>query len=181
MARLGEPAKQPAVRRTATSCSLRHNALATSPALSGPIIDPFSGNPFPGNIIPSNRLDPVSVNLANTYMPLPNQPGTINYAFLSGAKTNWDQGLARIDYRWRERDQFSGHYMGHNWNQAVYSANPCIPVRVALPEPEHVSMQHVHTFSPTLVNEFRFGYHRGSRNSTNPRKNTDFTASSNRN
>ena len=28
-----------------------------------------------------------------------------------------------------------------------------------------------------MVNEFRFGYHRGSRNSTNPRKNTNFTAS----
>ena len=108
-------------------------------ALSSPIIDPLSGNPFPGNIIPPNRLDPVSVNLANTYMPLPNQPGTINYAFLSGANTNWDQGLARIDYRWRERDQFSGHYMGHNWKQAVSPPIPAIPVRVALPEPEHVS------------------------------------------
>ncbi len=146
-------------------------------ALSTPIIDPKSGNPFPGNIIPQNRLDPVSVNLANTYMPLPNQPGTINYAFLSGSNTNWDQGLARIDYRWRERDQFSGHYMGHNWNQKV--APPIAAFASESPYlNQNMSLQSVHTFSPTLLNEFRFGYHRGTRNSTNPRKNTDFTASS---
>jgi len=109
-------------------------------------------------------------------MPLPNQSGPINYAFLSRANTNWDQGLARIDYRWGERDQLSGHYMGHNWNQVVI---PQIPVFQS-ESPylnQNISMQHVHTFSPTFVNEFRFGYHRGSRNSTNPRKNTDFTAS----
>jgi Carboxypeptidase regulatory-like domain/TonB dependent receptor/TonB-dependent Receptor Plug Domain len=144
--------------------------------LSVPIIDPFTGNPFAGNVIPPNRLNAVSVDLVNTYMPLPNQPGTVNYAFLSGSNTNWDQGLARIDYRLRERDQFSGHYMAQNWKQAI---SP--PISLFQSEGtylnQNISAQHVHTFSPTLVNEFRFGYHRGSRNSTNPRKNTDFTAS----
>jgi len=144
--------------------------------LSTPIIDPFSGNPFPGNIIPTNRLDPVSVNLANQYLPLPNQPGSINYAFLSRSNTNWDQGLVRIDYRWRESDQFSGHYIGHNWNQAVIPPIPTFQSESPYLN-QNIAFQHVHTFSPTLVNEFRIGYHRGTRNSTNPRKNTDFTAS----
>ena len=86
----------------------------------------------------------------NTYMPLPNQPGTINYAFLSGSNTNWDQGLARIDYRPRERDQFSGHYMGQNWKQAI---SP--PISLFQSEGtylnQNISVQHVHTFSPHLA------------------------------
>ena len=144
--------------------------------LSDPIIDPFTGNPFPGNIIPTDRLDPVSVSLADKFLPLPNRSGDLNYAFLSRANTNWDQGLTRVDYRLSERDQFSAHYMAQNWKQVVIPA-----VAVFRSESpylnQNVQGQHVHTFSPTLLNEFRFGYHRGSRNSTNPRKNTDFTAS----
>jgi hypothetical protein len=150
--------------------------LGNFSALSDPITDPLTGNPFPGNIIPANRLNPVSVSLVNTYMPLPNQAGTVNYAFLSRANTKWDQGLARIDYRWSDRDQFSGHYMGHNWNQAIIPQIPIFQSETPYLN-QNISVQHVHTFSPTLVNEFRFGYHRGNRNSTNPRKNTDFTAS----
>lgn len=145
-------------------------------ALSTPIVDPFTGTPFPGNIIPTARLDPVSVALADQYLPLPNRSGDLNYAFLSRANTNWDQGLTRIDYRLSDRDQFSGHYMIQNWNQVVI---PAVPVfRSESPYlNQNIQGQHVHTFSPTLLNEFRFGYHRGSRDSTNPRKNTDFTAS----
>ena len=44
-------------------------------AVSGAITDPLSGNPFPGNMIPANRLNPVSVDLINQYMPLPNVAG----------------------------------------------------------------------------------------------------------
>lgn len=84
--------------------------------LSDPIIDPFTGNPFPGNIIPTNRLDPVSVSLADKFLPLPNRSGDLNYAFLSRANTNWDQGLTRVDYRLSERDQLSAHYMAQNWH-----------------------------------------------------------------
>ena len=64
-------------------------------AVSTRIIDPLNGLPFPGNIIPMDRLNPVSVNLTNTYMPLPNQPGAVNYAFLSQATTKWDQATER--------------------------------------------------------------------------------------
>src|SRR5213593_2372984 len=35
----------------------------------------------------------------------------------------------------------------------------------------------LNTFSPTRLNEICFGYHRGNRTATNPRKNTDFKAS----
>src|SRR5262245_53841632 len=41
-------------------------------SVTTPIIDPLNRQPFPGNIIPRARLNPVSVNLINTYMPAPN-------------------------------------------------------------------------------------------------------------
>ena len=80
-ARLGEPAQQPGVRWSASRLCW-HSAAETFLRCPPRSLTHSAGIPFPGNIIPSNRLDPVSVNLANTYMPLPNQPGTINYALL---------------------------------------------------------------------------------------------------
>jgi hypothetical protein len=42
---------------------------------------------------------------------------------------------------------------------------------------QSVGFQHVHTFTPTMLNEFRFGYYRGYNRSANPRAGTDFKAS----
>src|ERR1043165_4603892 len=66
--------------------------------------------------------------------------------------------------------------MIQNWNQVVI---PEVPVfRSESPYlNQNAQGQYIHTFSPTMVNELRFGYHRGNRSSTNPRKNTNFTAS----
>jgi hypothetical protein len=145
-------------------------------AVSGRITDPFTGDPFPGNIIPTSRLNPVSVNLANTYLPLPNQSGAVNYAFLSQPTTNWDQALTRWDHRYSERDQVSGHYMLQSYRRPVVGAIPVFRSEADYLN-QNVSVQHIHTFSATRLNEFRFGYHRGYRTATNPRKDTDFKAS----
>jgi hypothetical protein len=66
--------------------------------------------------------------------------------------------------------------MGHNWDQVVIPQIPTFQSESPYLN-QNVAVQYVHTFNPTFLNEFRFGYHRGSRNSSNPRKNTDFTAS----
>jgi len=65
--------------------------VPTEPERSGdfsggnPIYDPLTGQPFPGNVIPQNRISPVAEALLN-YVPLPNQPGALNYLF-TGAKS----------------------------------------------------------------------------------------------
>ena len=145
-------------------------------AVSTRITDPLTGNPFPGNIIPQNRLNPVSVNLANTYLPLPNQSGAVNYAFLTQPTTNWDQALTRWDHRFSEADQISGHYMLQNYRRPLVGAIPFFTSEGDYLN-QNVSVQHIHTFSGTRLNEFRFGYHRGNRTATNPREGTDFKAS----
>ncbi len=145
-------------------------------ATSTPIIDPSSGSPFPGNIIPANRLNPVSVNLTNTYLPLPNQPGAINFAYVTKPTTNWDQALTRIDHRFSDRDQLSGHYIIQNYARPLIGAIPVFKSESDYLN-QNVSAQEIHSFSPTRLNEIRFGYHRGYRTATNPRKNTGFKAS----
>ena len=70
-----------------------------------PITDPLSGSPFPSNVIPSSRLNPVSVKLINSYMPLPNVPGAVNYSGVTKNIVNVDQGLARVDQIFSEKDQ----------------------------------------------------------------------------
>jgi hypothetical protein len=75
------------------------------------IIDPLNQQPFPNNIIPKDRLDPVSVNLINTYMPAPNQGGSQNYAGVVGDDLDIDQFMGRADYYVTEKDQLSFHYV----------------------------------------------------------------------
>ncbi|MBI3646437.1 MAG: TonB-dependent receptor [Acidobacteriales bacterium] len=145
-------------------------------ALSTRILDPLNGTQFPGNIIPASRLNPVSVNLTNTYLPLPNQSGSVNYAFVTKPTTNWNQFLTRIDHRFSDRDQFSGHYIIQNYARPIVGAIPVFKSESDYLN-QNFAVQEVHTFSPTRLNELRFGYHRGYRTATNPRKGTDFKAS----
>jgi hypothetical protein len=88
-------------------------ALAANPALR--IYDPATGGAggvgrttFPGAIIPTNRLDPISVALMNTY-PMPNVPGTNG-----GTQNNYE----RTEFPEAERDNVD---VKVNWNRT--SAN----------------------------------------------------------
>src|SRR5207248_11330829 len=93
-------------------------------AVSSAITDPLNGNPFPGNIIPANRLDPVSVNLINTYEPLPNRSGALNFAGVNRVDNNQDQALARIDHRISDKDQIFTHYIYQKLAFPQFDFNP---------------------------------------------------------
>jgi Carboxypeptidase regulatory-like domain len=62
------------------------------------IRDPLTGNPFPGNIIPADRLDPLAVQMINTYQPLPNQTGANNFRGVTRSEDTINQFLVRITY-----------------------------------------------------------------------------------
>jgi len=94
-------------------------------------------------------------------LPLPNQPGAVNYAYLSQPYTKWDQGLTRIDHRISDKDQLSGHYLIQNYAQPTVGAIP-----------------QFRSEADYLNQNVRFRYQRGFRTSTNPRKGTDFSAAS---
>ena len=130
-------------------------------AVSGTITDPLSGNPFPNNMIPASRLNPVSVDLINQYMPLPNVAGSVNFAGVTTNIVDINQGIARIDHSFGARDQVFVHYIYSARDFPNSELNPNFFYNATFPN-ESLAAQHVHTFSPTLVNELRFGWHKGN-------------------
>lgn len=59
------------------------------------LYDPTTHAPLPGNVIPASRLDPVALGLLH-YIPLPNQPGIQNYAFVGSTAQNSDNLNTRV-------------------------------------------------------------------------------------
>lgn len=144
---------------------------------SAPIIDPLTGNPFPDNRIPSNRLNPIAVRLINQYMPLPNVSGAANYAGVTANVVDIDQGLARIDHSFSTRDQVMFHYIYSSRRFPNTELNPNFFYDATFPN-ESLGLQHVHTFTPAIINEARFGWHKGNIRKLSPRQGTDFTIES---
>jgi outer membrane receptor protein involved in Fe transport len=142
-----------------------------------PIIDPTNGVQFPGNIIPADRLNPVSVNIINRYMPLPNTSGVVNYAGASLGDLTVNQGIARIDHYFSQRDQLFVHYIRAFRNFPETDLNPNFTFTGTYPI-DNFSAQWVHTFSPTVLNEFRAGFDRENVSQLSTLTNTGFTIQS---
>lgn len=140
---------------------------------AAPVIDPLTGPPFPDNRIPTSRLNPVAVNIINQYMPLPNVSGAANYAGVTQNVVDIDQGLARIDHTFSTRDQVMFHYIYSGRRFPNTDLNPNFFYNATFPN-ESLGFQHVHMFSPTVINEARFGWHRGNIRKLSPRQGTDF-------
>jgi hypothetical protein len=146
-------------------------------ASANPIIDPLTGSPFPGNMIPPGRINPVSRNIIQSYMPLPNTAGTVNYSGVSSGELKTDQGLVRLDHYFGAKDQVFGHYIRSRRDFPSIDLNPNFSYQGTFPN-SSFSVQHVHTFSGSLLNEVRFGWNRANVSKLTPRSNSDFTIES---
>jgi hypothetical protein len=130
------------------------------------VLDPDTGLPFPGNVIPASRLDRqtqlavpyfVSPNLA-VPVNTPNFP-TFNVVGTPGQINDWDQYNTRIDHQVTPRDQLFGTFSYSDEVRDVKVLQPFrgegYPLNNRL-----VTATWNHTFSPTILNEFRFGWNR---------------------
>ena len=165
------PAQQgaPVVQTTAgTSVPLQPNM----------IFDPTTGNTdgtgrlaFPGNRIPTSRLSQQAINILQ-YFPLPNalqsNPLLPNYAASGGGLFDANKWDTREDYFLNEKTTIFGRYSnqqfarsavgafgseagGPSFNTVNFSGNSYV-------RNQSIALGITHTFSPTLVNETRFGY-----------------------
>lgn len=158
---------------------------------SGYVRDPFYNGSLAGvtnftsaaqvallNQLPPGRLDSNAIKLLNLY-PNPSLPGLFNnYATDPSINNDTNQFDVRVDHNFSTRDQMFG--------RISYANNPDF-----VPGPftgfadgssfsqddfENVSFNGVlsetHTFTPTLVNEFRLGYSRLATNQLQPFANT---------
>jgi hypothetical protein len=120
------------------------------------IKDPTTGVPFPGNIIPQNMLDPISLKFLNYYHSSTLPGLSQNYTQDNSSPLNRDGFVVRVDFNESAASQWMGRY---NWgdedqsNQGLAGAGQKI-----LTHYKQYTGSNTRTFTPTLVNEARFGY-----------------------
>ena len=111
---------------------------------------------FPGNRIPTNRIHPISQKLLEFY-PEPNAAGTSNnYASQQNRVINKDQFTERVDFVQSSSSTWMGRY-SHSGDDEI---SPALKLNgTKLVNRIHQGMiGNTRTLSPTVVNEFRFGY-----------------------
>ncbi len=129
------------------------------------IRDPLSGAPFPGNQIPASRFSPYGPEVLN-WLPLPNVSGNPNYNYQSqaaNADPSFDQ-IYRVDYnitdRWRlfVRGLDSQQTQTRPYGRADTNNNLGLSPFYAPTYGKSITGNLVTIISPTLTNEFQFGY-----------------------
>jgi outer membrane receptor protein involved in Fe transport len=125
------------------------------------IRDPYTGAPFPGNVIPSSRINPVAQKILTLY-PLPNTGPTdrrsaSNYRDNRSTSINSDQYEARVDQNFSEKHHVYGRFSYKN-NPADGANNLLLPSDTNSAKFWQVNTSWTYTLTPTLLNEFRFGY-----------------------
>ena len=126
-------------------------------------------DPFVGNVIPQSRINASSAAVAGL-IPLPNFGGAgalaRNYFFQPAQFSNTDQGDIRVDQTLSAKNNFYGRFsISANSKPAVGSFPGFIGGGASsIDDAAQGVLSDVHIFTPTLVNEFRFGYvrHNGS-------------------
>jgi hypothetical protein len=134
-------------------------------SVSTPLLDPatctVSGATrtcatFPGNQIPAGRIAPISKKLLEFY-PEPNAAGTTNnYVSQQNRVINKAQYTQRIDFVQSQASTWMGRYSYGNEDEV----SPALKLNGTklLTHIHQVMVGNTRTLSPTVVNEFRFGY-----------------------
>jgi hypothetical protein len=123
---------------------------------------------FPGNVIPANRIDPNGQKLLSVF-PLPNfvdPANTFNTLFQSTVDQPRREEILRMDWNISSKTTF---YARGIQNYEAFSGDfnfvlasdiwPQFPIKYQIESRGLVSTL-IHTFNPTLVNEFTFGVNR---------------------
>ncbi|MCW5978722.1 MAG: carboxypeptidase regulatory-like domain-containing protein [Bryobacteraceae bacterium] len=134
-------------------------------SLGTTIRDPSTGEPFPNNVIPADRINPVARNIQDRFYPLPNFGNASalapqNYRELKvrprDPSTYW---TARGDHRFSDKDSLFGRFTFQRAYNRPYEGNlPTIGQRFQRRDNRAASVAYTHTFSPSLLNEFRWGF-----------------------
>lgn len=128
---------------------------------------------FPGNIIPGDRVSTAGMNTLLNFFPKPNLPGTdngwFNNFFVDSPVTyTQNQVDARYDQNFSDKDKiyFTYHYFNSNslttdpfhGATVVPGAGDADQANKEDVEGQTVSLTYTRVFSPSVLNEFRFGY-----------------------
>ena len=133
-------------------------------AFPGKVVDPITGVPFANNQIPSSELNPVAQKLLNQYYPLPNFDSgstTGNYRSQLPLPNKTDGYDIRIDHYINTKHLLYGRWTWKNlpfYSLASPGISQLLPPINNAERNRNLLVADSYTFTPNLVNEFRFGY-----------------------
>jgi hypothetical protein len=147
--------------------SMRAGDFSGSAAIFDPLTHAQQGSviiaqPFPGNRIPQNRIHRISSQLLE-YYPAPNQTAAFsNYQAGAGRIIDKDQFNQRIDWIENASSTWFGRFSKAR-EKVVQPGLKLNGVQI-LTDPWQAMLSNTRVFSPTVVNEFRFGVSRFQNN-----------------
>ncbi|MGH9325352.1 MAG: carboxypeptidase-like regulatory domain-containing protein, partial [Terriglobia bacterium] len=127
---------------------------------------PFLRQQFPGNVIPSSDLSGALAYQWLKFLPTPNLPGIANNYVVPTPVPNSTNGEGtlldiRVDDYLGTKDHFAGIVHYHGSFLPIISELP-LPISTTAPYGVNYSfldrLNWDHTFTPTLLNNFNFGY-----------------------
>lgn len=162
----------------------RRNAAGAALApiqIVDPLSDPANPTPFAGNIIPQSRIAPAARALLD-FIPraqnvLPDPISGINFRNPGTRSIDDDQYFLKIDHSIGNNDKVFARYATNIPSFFSIENNPLFSYLVQARN-NNLATQWLHLFSPTIINEARFGISESRDDSFNPRANTDFTLAS---
>src|SRR6185436_4356326 len=123
--------------------------------------------PFVNNQIPLARFDPVAAKIigSTTFVPLPNTAGTIgsngnpSQNFLDGRSltSNYDQFSSRADHQFSPNDTIFGRFSFQDSNGFNTNTFPGCGTQDNQRQ-INTTFSYTKVLSPSILNEFRFGY-----------------------
>jgi hypothetical protein len=128
------------------------------------VLDPTTPTGYaalPGNQVPSQYWSAIGQKILALY-PQPTgsyNNGTANYFAVSTLTNNWNQFSGRIDYSISSKDTVFGRYTQED--QTAINPEGAITrynSQTFPSDPKNIAIGWTHTFSPRLVNNFRYGW-----------------------
>lgn len=137
-----------------------------------------AGNPYPGNKIPGSAINPVAAGFLALY-PLPNYGDTSvqhvpNYIANRSNSLDSNQFDIRGDQYIGSKQTVAARYTWKNINQDT-PQNLLVPVSTSYERVRMLVASHTYSITPSLVNEFRFGFTIDDSGDSNPFDGPAFT------
>ena len=146
--------------QTTTVPSVAEKAGIFDSTLFGTIRNPTTGVAYAGNRIPVSQFDPVSAAVQDFY-PSPNLPGiTNNYRYAQLGNNPSLREFGRLDFNITSKNRLTFSITEHSSDSTTNNIACPIDCQASTAGAYNAQVSDVHTFSATVVNEFRFGFAR---------------------
>lgn len=174
------------VRRSLTqtfsvpTAALRSGNFSGLAALCDPLTKTSSGcTTFTNNQIPANRMDPIAIALLQK-VPSPTGNGSVQNLVSVGTEDSpMNQYSLRIDHRLSANDNIFGRFSAYDIRDTQPFGTSSLSEtlvsgfgRIVNTKSRNLVLSHIHTFTPRVLNETRFGFLTASGGQTSPNQGT---------